>query len=185
MAQCKRCGQKVGLFASYCDTCSSLNKQESLQRQAEERERDAEIRRALEEAAKERMRQEELAHQQKIEESIRAVRERVTAGQRAFLHQSLYLSVNSVILGEETAADFDIDMLRQLGLAGWDVVAVVPRTMGIALENKSVDPFGPVSYGGGVGGNVVGVYIIIRKEVTPALDSDEPGVFEFFESVQL
>ena len=65
---------------------------------------------------------------------------------------------------------------------GWEIVQAVPKTKGIGLENVGTQTtiFGSM-WAGGVGGNVMGVHVIIKKslsvsDITDDLD-DEVGEF--------
>ena len=82
------------------------------------------------------------------------------------LYEDIYLPVDSQIVDEAINKDFSIGSLRRMGFDGWDVVAVIPRTFGIALTNTSFGSSSGETWGAGVGGNVVGVYIVLKKEVS-------------------
>lgn len=98
---------------------------------------------------------------------INSVWDRLDRGEKCFIYDKIYLPVNSIINKEEFTETFDTSTLETLGLQGWDIVAVVPRTVGVALTNTS----GLVTsaWGGGIGGNIIGVYIILKKEVIPSM----------------
>lgn len=70
------------------------------------------------------------------------------------------------MVDEPMNKDFSIGSLRVMGLEGWDVVAIIPRTIGIALTNTSFGSSSGETWGAGVGGNVAGVHVIIKKEVS-------------------
>ncbi|MBI2567829.1 MAG: hypothetical protein HYV63_12430 [Candidatus Schekmanbacteria bacterium] len=172
MAKCPGCGKKVNFLTNYCDACIREHRAANAARAEEQRAfdaaRDACIReqRAADAArAEEARRRADEAQAVAFRTTLEALRAQVAGGRRLFLYESLYLPVDSVVLAETTAPSFDIGELRELGLAGWEVVGVVPRTAGVALENKDSGAFGSVSYGGGVGGNVVGVHLLMRKEM--------------------
>lgn len=57
-------------------------------------------------------------------------------------------------------------MLWELGIEGWDIVGFVPRTIGIGLSNVSVGYSTGKTWGGGVGGNIIGVHVILKKVVS-------------------
>jgi hypothetical protein len=61
---------------------------------------------------------------------------------------------------------FDIDQLQELGVRGWEIVAVVPRTVGIGLRNVLLGSADGENWGGGIGGNVMGVYVLLKLEIT-------------------
>ena len=58
---------------------------------------------------------------------------------------------------------YDDTSIRIAGLEGWRVVGVVPKTFGTALINN--EGFNKV-WGGGVGGAVVGAYVLLELEVS-------------------
>jgi thiol-disulfide isomerase/thioredoxin len=110
----------------------------------------------------------EMARLEKEEERIRFMANdiwrMVESGQEAYIYESIYIPVDSTINEESYASLFDITLLKRMGLQGWGIVSVVPRTVGIGLTNEtySIGP-GLKSWGGGIGGNVVGVHVILRK----------------------
>jgi hypothetical protein len=113
--------------------------------------------------------------EQKIIQIKTMLRARLESGKPAFLYDSVYVPVDSQLLNDEFASEFDVSFLRRLGLLGWDVVQAVPKTKGIALENIGTNTlFGSV-YGGGIGGNVMGVHIILKKTLTASDLTDDPA----------
>ena len=76
------------------------------------------------------------------------------------------MSIDSVINNEITG-DFNIAAVQQLGLWGWQVVAVLARTIGLALTNVSYGASSGETWGAGMGGNVEGVCLLMRKKVDP------------------
>jgi len=81
-----------------------------------------------------------------------------------FEFEAIYIPVPSVVDGENVTGLFDITELQKWGSEGWDIAGIVPRTIGVSLKNEDISsPWGPTSYGGGMGGNVVGVYLILRR----------------------
>jgi len=85
----------------------------------------------------------------------------MASGNNPNLFRWIYIEVDSV-MGDEVLGTFDLTDLQDAGLDGWDVVAVIPKTIGITLTNLSTQGN---TWGGGVGGNVAGVYVILSKEV--------------------
>jgi len=104
----------------------------------------------------------------KITEIKSMLRARLESGTPVFLYDSVFVPVDSQILDEEFASEFDVSILRKLGLLGWEIVQAVPRTKGIGLENIGTDTLFGSKWAGGVGGNVMGVHIIIKKLCQPA-----------------
>ena len=83
-----------------------------------------------------------------------------------YLHESVYLPVDSVLEGQTLAQGFDVQQLRSLGWSGWRIVAIVPKTVGIGLTNKSIGASTGETWGAGMGGNVAGVYVLIELAVS-------------------
>jgi hypothetical protein len=111
---------------------------------------------------------------QKIVQVKSMLRARLESGKPVFLFDSVYVPVDSKLLDDEFADEFNVSLLRKLGLLGWDVVQAVPRTMGIGLQNRGTDTWLSEAWGGGVGGNVMGVHIIIKKTVSASDLTDDP-----------
>jgi hypothetical protein len=105
------------------------------------------------------------AHKANLINLETSIRNSLSAGESVYLKISRYVEVNSTI--EESSlsnSEYLIDdEIRQLGILGWRVVGVAPRTIGVALQNR--DSFSNTSYGGGIGGNVAGVHVILEKEI--------------------
>lgn len=100
-----------------------------------------------------------------IRDRSAAMEEVVSTGRMAFLHTSIYVPVDSVV-DEETLGKFEISSLEDLGMAGWEIVTVIPRTVGIGLSNRSVGSTFGKTWGAGIGGNVAGVHVVLRYAVT-------------------
>lgn len=118
----------------------------------------------------------------KVAQIKNSLRTRLESGKPVFLFDSVFLPVDSEILDKQFASEFDVSILRRLGLMGWEIVQAVPKTKGIGLENVGTQTtiFGSM-WAGGVGGNVMGVHVIIKKslsvsDITDDLD-DEVGEF--------
>jgi hypothetical protein len=151
MAKCRVCGTPTGLFGdAICEACGT-------------REIEAETIRVTEAT---RVEQDRFVAAKKAALAARLVR-----GERVFLYESIYLAVDSVLPEGEDPAQFDIGSLKRAGLSGWEVIGVVPRTVGVGLKNELL-PSGVASWGGGAGGNVVGVYLLLKSEVT-AVDEED------------
>ena len=104
------------------------------------------------------------------------MRNRLDIGKPVFLYDSVFMPVDSEILDKKFADGFDVAILRKLGLLGWDVVQAVPKTKGIGLENVGTQTtiFGSM-WAGGVGGNVMGVHVIIKKTLSVTDITDDPA----------
>ena len=85
----------------------------------------------------------------------------IASGNNPNLFRWIYVQVDSVV-EDDTIGQFDITELQAAGLEGWDVVAVIPKTLGVGLTNISTSGN---SWGAGMGGNVLGVYIVLSKEL--------------------
>lgn len=95
------------------------------------------------------------------------LRQTVSNGRTGFLYRSVYVAVDSTV-NEELTGQFDITELQVLGLDGWEIVAVIPRTLGVALENSSLRPTFGRTWGAGLGGNVAGVHVLLRLAIDQA-----------------
>jgi hypothetical protein len=157
MAKCSRCGTSLGLlsFAEVCEECQTHLQAEQQLRAAEETE-NARLAREQYEA-------------QRAEVALVKVQDmrlRIDNGERVILYETIYLPVDSQIVDEIPNKNFSIAALRRNGFYGWDIVAIIPRTFGIALTNTSFGSSSGETWGAGVGGNVVGVHVVIKKEVS-------------------
>jgi len=167
MAKCTRCGNNLGMLeslqSSVCKNCKTeiANEQARQKAALQEQQRQEQIR-AREEAARKR--------QQKITERANALCHRVARGEKVFLYDTIYLPVDSIVLDETLADGIDIKHIMAMGLYGWEVIQVIPRTFGAGLTNKSSGSSNGTSWGGGTGGNVIGVHIILKKELLPTED---------------
>jgi lipase chaperone LimK len=179
MARCSRCGGSVGLLSNMCNDCKKLVEEE--QRAEQERlklerkrkqqlaiEREAELERLNHEKAKRSY----ISYRcQLVEMKADELQEKLSLSEKIVLYKKVYLPVDSRIVKDDVVNSFDIDILKRLGLDGWDIVAVVPRTFGIALTNVSFGSSAGETWGAGVGGNVVGVHIIVQKEISTQIRS--------------
>lgn len=96
-----------------------------------------------------------------FEEWAAKAEKQISSGNNPNLFRWIYIQVDSVVEGD-TVGEFDITELQAAGLEGWDVVAVIPKTIGVGLTNIST---AGNSWGAGMGGNVLGVYLILSKEL--------------------
>lgn len=101
---------------------------------------------------------------------------RLESGRPVIVYQSIYMPVDSVVLDERLSPHFDVSGLFRMSLLGWEAIQIVPRTVGVALKNSSIGSTTGVTWGGGSGGNVAGVYVLLRKTLAPSdvtLDHDD------------
>ncbi|MCF8550357.1 MAG: hypothetical protein K9G09_05655 [Pontimonas sp.] len=158
MADCLVCGGKTSGRKEVCDSCNR-------QRIADElAARDAAIL-AERQARDERV----LADRAKAEAGAKAWQQSflssISGGKPAFAYKTVYVPIDSVI-NDDTINGFNIAEVQQLGLAGWRVITVMPRTIGIGLTNMSVGSSVGETWGAGIGGNVAGVYVLLALEVS-------------------
>jgi len=105
----------------------------------------------------------------------------VEGGRDGFLYDSVWVGSGSVVNGTPVGDPFDIEPLRERGLEGWEVVGVVPETVGVSLSNSSIGLTTGTAWGAGMGGNVVGVHILLRLRVSQAnLDDARDALEELF-----
>jgi hypothetical protein len=150
MAFCTQCGNKAGMLRDLCHDCEV--------RLTNEREAAAEAKR-LEDAA---------AWQAEVESShaawLAATQSKLSAGNSGWVYKYVYLEVNSVVT-DEVIGTWDLAPLQAAGLAGWQVLGVIPRTVGIGLQNTSYGASSGTTWGAGVGGNVAGAYVLLGREL--------------------
>lgn len=103
------------------------------------------------------------------------LRSQMASGRPVFLYDSVYLPVDSVVNNGGLADDFNLSVVRLLGLQGWEIVQTVPKTLGVALTNISIGSSTGETWGAGMGGNVAGVYLILKKQVLPLDITDDPN----------
>jgi uncharacterized Zn finger protein (UPF0148 family) len=162
--RCYKCGKKIGFIKGFnkanskgeilCDICAlkSLKNEEQFRKEMEEKKK-LELQRQQEETEK------------LLNEKIIEIKKKLENGKDIYMYKSAYIPVDSIILKEVVAATFDISTLQAFGLEGWEVVGVVPRTVGSGLENVSMGRTSGQTWGGGMGGNVVGVHILMKKKI--------------------
>ena len=85
-----------------------------------------------------------------------------------YLFQRIYCPVDSLVNNEDLANDFRLEAVEQLGADGWQIVGIVPRTIGVGLKNTSYGNTSGTTWGAGMGGNVAGVYVLLQLNVTLA-----------------
>jgi hypothetical protein len=97
---------------------------------------------------------------------VQLLRSRIENGEVIFLFRSIYIPVDSVVVEKKVASEFDIETLQHLGLGGWEITGVVPKTIGLGLQNSSYGSSMGTTWGAGVGGNVVGVHVLLKREIS-------------------
>ena len=116
-----------------------------------------------------------------IAEEKARIGQEVSGGGVLYLHKTEFVSVDSVLGDVDFKPNkYDDTSIRIAGLEGWRVVGVVPKTFGTALINN--EGFNKV-WGGGVGGAVVGAYVLLELEVSSRNYSRlESDISEYLES---
>jgi hypothetical protein len=146
MALCSVCSQPAGFMATVCQSCRAMQAEIAEKNRLENAAAHAAERAAL------------------IAEEKTRISEEVSGGGVLYLHKTEFVPVDS-FLGdiEFTPNSYDDTAIRIAGLEGWRVVGVIPKTFGTALINN--EGFNKV-WAGGVGGAVVGTYILLELEVS-------------------
>lgn len=106
------------------------------------------------------------------------IKSRLKQGNPVYLHNSFYVTIDSEVEaggGVTQFNPFDDSRVIQAGLDGWRIVGVAPRTKGSALQNY--EGFAK-AWAGGIGGNVVGVYVMMEYELTEANLQDSMSIVE-------
>jgi hypothetical protein len=153
MAKCTRCGKNAGFLSNIlgkgiCDDCSQAI---IIEQKAEQSRRFDEYN-----AYKSDI----------ISANVLLLQQKIESGEKGFIYESIYLPVDSTVMKETITEEFSIGPLRRLGFEGWDIVAVIPKTLGVALTNSAWGSTSGDTWGAGLGGNVVGVHIVIKKELS-------------------
>lgn len=177
MAKCSNCGKPLGFLSigSACIDCQRLLEKQRLQEQTEIAKMQLVEKRKKEED-RERAKREQIG---RLKDLISA---RIARGQRVFLYHSIYVPVDSSVNGESMSNGFHIEALKGMGLNGWEIVQVVPRTVATVLENRNIAS-GNVTFAGGLGGTVAGVHVMLKKEVASGWEKDEADAAEVSASI--
>ena len=77
-----------------------------------------------------------------------------------YLYKKIYIPVDSTINREKIAEKFDISSIQEAAIDDWEIATTVSKTMGMANMTHE--------QAWGMGGNIDGVYFIMRKEITAA-----------------
>jgi hypothetical protein len=152
MAACTECGKKAGFRETVCVDCDRRLRQEAAELAEKRRIEEAESFAAEVQA--------------KLGDWRSFAKGQLASGQGLQMYSSIYVEVDSLSDGNQLGI-FSLAPLQAAGLQGWKVIAVVPRTAGIGLVNKETQGFNTSTvWGGGMGGNVLGVYLILEKPIT-------------------
>lgn len=176
---CKHCGgtapENVRDLLAEAD--AAREERERLEAELE-RERKAQEQKALEERQKFRV--EEINRRLVAWEA--ELQKNAEGNQDLTAYHSVYLPVDSVVL-EQTVGNFDITQLRAFGLMGWKVVAVIPRTQGEGLKNYSTGSTIGETWGAAMGGNVVGVHVLLERPIRELTDELRQEALELGENL--
>lgn len=174
MAKCNTCGTEISFFnlERECDSCLEIrmaqlrakNKARANLKNAEQAEQAV-----LNEAkAKLIAEQAELRKNTWIDQQVAAFTGKLSNDTPIYLFQRIYCRVDSRINDEDLANNFQLGAVEELGADGWQIVGIVPRTIGVGLKNTSYGNTSGTTWGAGMGGNVAGVYVLLQLNVTLA-----------------
>ena len=104
--------------------------------------------------------------QHTIDRRIEEIRTILEQTNQYTLYVKHYLPVDARVETVTTADEFDVEPLNVYGAAGWRLVSFVPKTLGLGLTNEANNLMSTKSWGGGIGGNVIGVYAVLELVVT-------------------
>lgn len=149
MAVCEKCGKNIGVFetlnstpeemdSNLCHECYNSSKKDLEKRKFEEER-----------------------HQRCKELNLNElIRNKLDSGSKIVLYKKIYVPVDSTINKEKLAESFDISLVQEAALNGWEIVNTVSKTKGISHWVA-----GSNGAAWGIGGNVAGAYFIMRKEI--------------------
>lgn len=177
MAKCSKCGKPVGFFETICADCKAKEIEKQRRIEAERKARDEAKRKAQVERAR---REKEEKLQRLVFAVSDVIKKRLQTGQAVVLYETVYLPVDSVINEQVIGDPFEISTIMRLGLDGWEVIQTIPRTVGIGLANHQVGYSAGESWGGGVGGNIMGVYILLKKVLRNTDDLNQWGKLDSY-----
>lgn len=80
-------------------------------------------------------------------------RKRLQKGAQVFRYKMVYLSAGEIMIEDPLGEGFDLPALDDLGLAGWEVVNMIPRRSAMLV--------------GSVDDRFVGAYFLLKREVRP------------------
>lgn len=175
MAKCQKCGINAGLLNDICVDCEKQQNIELAEAAEQERRaREEQQAQARQERAEAQQQQVNMREKEK-QDKLNAWRELAIAdfksGSSIFQYDSIYLPVDSFVNNEQIG-HFNLGPLQAAGLAGWKVLAVIPRTVGVGLTNVSYGASAGETWGAGLGGNVAGVHVLLCKEINSVTDPD-------------
>jgi len=161
VGRCLECGENIGFFSlgSLCNSCQEKDKADELAKEIELDRQEMERQKLFEEVQQKRREESRQAF-------ILSLKNKINDGQEIYCYDTIYIPVDSVIDDTQVVNKFDVSALKLMGLDGWSIEGIVPKTLGLPLSNSSIGSTVGETYGGGIGGNVVGVYILLKKRIT-------------------
>lgn len=172
MFNCISCGKNMGFLPKSvtCDTCRLAKKTAPERKQTEER--------AEAERYQKEQRQLALVKFNKHKDSLlvtklEEIRTRTQNGEKIFLYDNIYVPVDSIVNKQTLNDEFSISIICRAGLQGWEVIGIVPRTIGVGLTNSSIGSTFGETWGAGLGGNVMGVHVMLKKELSSQNTTDD------------
>lgn len=84
---------------------------------------------------------------------------------------------------DSVQGNFDFAELQAAGLNGWQIHAVIPKTKGVGLKNENLKNYFS-TWGGGIGGNVIGAFVLLSKTIESLEDADGKFAAELAEALQ-
>ena len=91
-------------------------------------------------------------------DSIQSAKKRLQNGAKVFRYKMVYLPVNALMEDDPLSEGFDVPALEEHGLAGWEIINVIP-SRGARLV-------------GSMEGIFTGAYFLLKKEVLPGEAND-------------
>jgi hypothetical protein len=150
MAKCISCGEKAGIGNDICRSCYET-KMEAAAAEAERKSQEDAQR--FEEAVA-----------LKVNEWEARAKQKLVIGEKVFLYKSIYVTVDAALNGQ-TINNYNFAPVVKAGLEGWRIEGIIPKTSGMGLKNVSYGANSGETWGGGVGGLVVAVYVMPSKEI--------------------
>ena len=158
MFSCTECGKKLGFKRAFIDLetlCVECSQESQIAIREEEETKNKQIQEEREK------RIEEL-----LIEKVEKMKKDLSEGKELFLYKTVYIPVDSILLTESLAESFNISIIQELGFEGWEVISIVPKTIEVALENISIGHTSGQTWGAGMGGNVAGVHVLLKKNLS-------------------
>ena len=172
MAACVMCGGKAGAFKEICKSCESAKQAQQRAERAEAERAHAEQREQQRIKAAQELEARTVAF---IEESLQSFHRTLDQGRTPYLYSMIGVTVPYSLLEQPGGAPPDLHDLAALGRDGWEIVATLPQTAGIGLQNV-YNQSGGKTWAGGIGGIVTGAYLLIRLPVTEATLRDQDAM---------